>query len=204
MSGGLYTQSASAQTPGPDELIAWLQNREIEWLATGHLQTVPDAALTLLLQQGRVPLGPHARWSSQMLALAKLGEMAIPSITDRAIAIVNTGEDRSVDDARALINVLGSLGPAAVSGLVQVAESSRVPYIAAIALDEIVDLEPRTRWFGQLLPPWVFWRPADARLNSSPPLVKSHTSRCSSRCSTIVRGGAVEPLHKWRCNRFSG
>ena len=165
LSGGPFPPSAAAQTPSSDELVAWLENRETEWVATAHLQTVPEAALPLLLQPGRVRLGPHARWSSQMLALAKLGEPAIASITERAIAIVKTGDYGTYDEARALINVLGSMGPAAVPGLLQIAEAGGVPPVTVAALDEIVTLEPRTRWFGQLLSPWTYWRPADDRLD---------------------------------------
>jgi hypothetical protein len=77
-----------------------------------------------------------------MLALAKLGEPAIASITERAIAIVKTGDYGTYDEARALINVLGSMGPAAVPGLLQIAEAGGVPPVTVAALDEIAALEP--------------------------------------------------------------
>jgi HEAT repeat protein len=100
-----------------------------------------------------------------MLALAKLGEPAIPSITDRVIAILSARDSNTFAAAHPLIKVLGSMGPAAVPALLQIAEASTIPDVTFDALDEIVRLEPRTRVFGQSLSPWLFWRPADARLD---------------------------------------
>lgn len=162
---GLSTRSAFAQTPSPSELVAELDNPETQWLATAQLQAARDAALPLLLQPGRVASGPHDRWTAHMLALAKLGEPAIPSITDRLIAILKAGDSNAPGAAHPLITVLGSMGPAAVEPLLQVAETSTIPYVTFDALDEIVRLEPRTSVFGQVLSPWLFWRPADARLD---------------------------------------
>jgi hypothetical protein len=165
LSSGPYTRAAFAQAPSPKELVAWLDNRETEWLATAHLQAVPEAALPLLLQPGRVASGPDGRWSAQMLALAKLGEPAIPSITDRLIAILKAGDSNVYAATRPLIKVLGSMGPAAVPALLQVAEASTIQFVAFDALDEIVRLEPRANAYGQFLSPWLFWRPADGRLD---------------------------------------
>lgn len=164
-SGGLSTRAAFAQTPSPSELVAELDNPETQWLATAHLQAVPDAALPLLLQPGRVASGPHDRWTAHMLALAKLGERAIPSITDRVIAILTESDSYAFAAAHPLIKVLGSMGPTAVPALLYIAESSKIPSVTFDALDEMVRLEPRTTVFGQLLSPWLFWRPADARLD---------------------------------------
>jgi hypothetical protein len=100
-----------------------------------------------------------------MLALAKLGAPAIPSITDRVIAILNAGDSNALEAAHPLMKVLGSMGPAAVPALLQIAETSTIPYVTFDALDEIVRLEPRTSVFGQSLSPWLFWSPADARLD---------------------------------------
>jgi hypothetical protein len=165
LAGGPNTRSAFAQAPPPGELVAWLDNPETEWVATARLQDVPDAALPLLLQPGRVASGPHDRWTAHMLALAKLGEPAIPSITDRVIAILSARDSNAFAAAHPLIKVLGSMGPAAVPALLQIAEASTIPDVTFDALDEIVRLEPRTRVFGQSLSPWLFWRPADARLD---------------------------------------
>ena len=88
-----------------------------------------------------------------------------PAIADRATAIVKIADYRSGHDALALIKVLGSMGPVAAPALLQIAEASRVPFVTVTALDEIVRLEPRTRWLDQLPSSWLFWRPADARLD---------------------------------------
>ena len=165
LSAGVCARSAFAQAPSPSELVAGLDNPATEWLATAQLQAFPNAALPLLLQPGRVASGPHDRWTPHMLALAKLGEPAIPSITDRVIAILKTGDSNAVAAAHPLIKVLGSMGPAAVPALLQIAETSTIPYVTFDALDEIVRFEPRTSVFGQVLSPWLFWRPADARLD---------------------------------------
>jgi hypothetical protein len=162
-STGLSTHTAFAQTPSPTELVAWLEHPETEWLATAHLQAVPDIALPLLLEPGRVASG-HDRWTAHMLALAKLGERAIPAITARVTAILET-RDAEVGGTHPLIKVLGSMGPAAVPALVQIAEQSPSPYVTVDALDEIVGLELRTHVFGQLLSPWLFWRPDDGRVD---------------------------------------
>jgi HEAT repeat protein len=165
MASGPYTRAAFAQPPTPSELVTWLDNPETEWVATARLQAIPDAALPLLLQPGRIASGPHDRWTAHMLALAKLGEPAIPSITDRVIAILRESDSNAFAAAHPFIKILGSLGTAAVPKLLQIAESSTIPYVTFDALDEIVRLEPRTTFFGQSLSPWLFWRPADARLD---------------------------------------
>jgi hypothetical protein len=158
--------AAAARAPAPsvDELIAWLDDPETEWVATTYLQAIPRAALSLLLQPGRVASGPHDRWTAPMLALSKLGEPAIPAITSRALAILRTRDGYMSGGAHALIKVLGSMGPPAVPALLQIAESE-MPAVTIDALDEIVRLEPRSNFFGRDLSAWEFWRPADKRLN---------------------------------------
>ena len=165
LSAGLSARSASAQTPSPTELVAGLDNPETEWRATAELQAAPAATLPLLLQPGRVASGPHDRWTAHMLALAKFGEPAIASITERAIAILKQGDSEAIGAAHPLIKALGSMGPAALPALLQIAETSTIPYVTFDALDEIVRLEPRTSTFGQVLSPWLFWSPADDRVN---------------------------------------
>lgn len=158
--------AAGAQAPAPsvDELIAWLGDPETEWVATAYLQASPGAALPLLLQPGRVTPGPHDRLSAPMLALAKLGEPAIPAITTRVLAILRTPDWFTSGEMYALIKVLGSMGPPAVPALLQIAESD-MPAVTIHALDEIVRLEPRSSFFGRDLSAWEFWRPADNRMS---------------------------------------
>lgn len=160
-----HAQPASAQSLTPPEIVAELDDPATAWRATAQVQAIPAAALPLLLQPGRVASGPHGRWTPHMLALAKLGEPAIPSIVERAIAILKERESTAFAAAHPLITVLGSLGPAAVPALLQIAETSSNPSVTAAALDAIVQLEPSTSVFGQVLSPWEFWRPADARLD---------------------------------------
>ena len=75
------------------------------------------------------------------------------------------GRFQRLRSTRPLIKVLGSMGPAAVPALLQIAEASTVPYVTFDALDEIARLEPRTNVFGQSLSPWLSWRPNDERSN---------------------------------------
>ncbi len=98
-----------------------------------------------------------------MLALAKLGEPAIPAIAARVRTILKAGDSNIFAAAHPLIKVLGSMGPAAVPALVDIADQSTRAYVTEDALDEIVRLEPRANVFGQTLSPWSFWRPADTR-----------------------------------------
>ena len=164
VSAGLATLPASAQALSPRELVAELDHAETQWRATARVQAVPDLALPLLLEPGRVASGPHDSWTAHMLALAKIGGPAIPMIRDRVIAISTEGDVNAYVEAHPLIKVLGSMGPAAIPALVQIAGASTVPYVTFDALDEIVRMEPRTTFFGQILSPWLFWRPADGRL----------------------------------------
>jgi len=157
--------SPQASAPGVDELIAWLDTRETEWIATAHLQAMPLAALPLLLQPGRVTSGPHDRWTAHQLALAKLGIPAIRAITARVMAIVGS-DPQAVPAAHPLIKVLGAMGPAAIPALVQIAESSEAAYVTFDALDEVVRLEPAAYAFGQDRSAWDVWRPADDRLSA--------------------------------------
>ena len=167
---GLTTSSSGSSRQGAEpippveELIALLDAPETQWVATAWLQASPHAALPLLLQPGRVESGPHGRWTAAMLALAKLGESAVPAICDRVMAIVRSGDGQLRGAAHPLINILGSIGPAAVPALVQIAEASTMPGPTSEALDEIVRLEPRSEWFGGTREPCDFWRPADDRV----------------------------------------
>ena len=78
--------AAPVQTPTVEDLIAWLDVPEKQWIATVRLQESPDAATRALLQPGRIAAtGPHGRWTAHMLALAKLGSPAIPAVRARAL-----------------------------------------------------------------------------------------------------------------------
>ena len=150
------------QTPTVEELIAWLDVPEKQWIATVRLQESPDAATRALLQPGRIAsTGPHGRWTGHMLALAKLGSPAIPAIRARALELLTTGNPRAHVTVAPLINVLGAMGPAAVPALVDIADVSVTPSVTMSALEEIVRLEPRREVFGQQISPWALWRPAD-------------------------------------------
>ena len=101
-----------------------------------------------------------------MLAIAKLGEPAIPEILARANSILSTPDPDSTDitELRALVMVLGSFGPRAIPALLEIAGASRLTWVTFDALQQIVDLEPRSTIYGQDLGPWYVWRPADDRL----------------------------------------
>jgi hypothetical protein len=157
---------ARAQGASPEELVAWLDSPETEWVATARLQAVADAAIPLLLQPARIQSGAHDRWTAQMLALAKLGEPAIPPIATRLATILGGTDPAALRGAaHPLIKVLGSMGPAAVPALLDVAEASSVPAVAFDALDEVARLEPRTTFMGHVESGWSYWRPMDDRLN---------------------------------------
>ena len=158
-------QDAPTVVPPVEQLIEWLDNPETAWAATARLQQVPQTALPLLLRPGRVASGHDDRWSASMLALAKIGEPAIPAILDRLLTILRTRDAQMFTAAHPLIKVLGSLGPHAIPALVQVAEASQAPFMTSDALDEIVRLEPRTSVYGQDLSPWIFWHVADDPVN---------------------------------------
>ena len=164
MPAGVRTQTTPPQAPTPGELVVWLDNRETAWLAATHLQMVGEAAIPLLLQPGRITMAPHANWTASMLALAKAGEPAIPRIKDRVIAILREPDGNIYAATQPLITVLGAIGPASIPALLEIAEANGPPYVTEHALSEIARLEPRTTHFGQLLSPWMFWRPSDPRL----------------------------------------
>jgi hypothetical protein len=175
-SGLLFASSAHdlaarRQAPSATELLNWLDNRDTAWLATVHLQAVPDEALTLLLRPGRAITPASGDWTAPMLALAKLGDAAIAPITERALAITETAERASHGTVSGLIRVLGSIGPAAVPALVHIADASTdspapSQWLAFQALQQIISLEPRTGEWGQLFSPWRIWRPVDGRLDA--------------------------------------
>jgi HEAT repeat protein len=101
-----------------------------------------------------------------MLALAKLGDPAIPAITAAVVPLVKAGDYKAVAGMGPLVEVLGSMGPAAVPALLEIAEASSVPYVTANALDQIAGMEPRAIVFGQFMSPWMFWHPADGRVDA--------------------------------------
>jgi hypothetical protein len=162
----MCTTAASAQSPTPSELVAALQTRQTAWVATAQLQSMPQAALPLLLAPGGLVAGPHGAWSASMLALAKLGDPAIPAITAAVVPLVKAGDYKAVAGMGPLVEVLGSMGPAAVPALLEIAEASSVPYVTANALDQIAGMEPRAIVFGQFMSPWMFWHPADGRVDA--------------------------------------
>jgi hypothetical protein len=102
--------TAQARVPPISELVAWLDVPETQWVATAHLQTAPvDTVLPLPLHPGHLAFGPHDRWSAPMLAVAKLGEPAIPAVTSHIVALLGTADAASAAAARPLITVLGSM-----------------------------------------------------------------------------------------------
>jgi len=89
------TQAAHAQPQQSraEEVVGWLTDPSRQWLATAELQRMPDEAIPLLLEPGRTVLGPHGSLTPALLALAKIGEPAVPAIADRVRAILR--KDRS-------------------------------------------------------------------------------------------------------------
>jgi HEAT repeat protein len=156
-----YTTAAPQETPPLDVLISWLDDRSTAWLATAWLQQMGEPAVPALLAPGRTQFGPHHRFSVRMLALAKIGEPAIPHIMKKLSEIFSRSEQRDSGEASALVKVIGSIGPAAIPALVEVA--SKAPsWIVSDALDEIVAFEP-PGFFGQDLNPWYRWCPQNDR-----------------------------------------
>lgn len=161
----LASTVAQRSTPSAEELIGWLDAPDTAWAASAHLQALPQDALPLLLAPGRVNYGPHGSWSAHMLALAKLGEQAVPAIRQRAISLVSgTNTSISVGSASPLIKVLGAMGPVAAPALVDIAEASETPYEAFQALDEMVGLEPRPSMFERRVSGWYLAEPTAHRL----------------------------------------
>jgi hypothetical protein len=150
---------AGERRPDAQSLIDSLEVPETGWIATAWLQQMPDAAVPLLLQPGKAWYGHHMRWTTRMLALAKIGEPAVPAIVERARVILRSGQ-AARGEIGPLIEVLGAIGPRAIPALVEIAESESV---ARSALDEIVRLDPRTRRLFWGSTPWRLWRPADDR-----------------------------------------
>ena len=94
------------------------------------------------------------------LALAKIGEPAVPAIAERLRVILQDNSGRDAADAAGLIDVLRAIGPSAVPTLVATAESGS--RWAPSALDAIVRIEGRT-WMGRSEPgPWSSWKLPDA------------------------------------------
>ena len=79
---GMTEAQVQGSAPTVDELVRWLDQRETEWVATAYLQRQPEAAIPLLLPPGRAKVGPHGDWTPALLALAKIGEPAIPAILE--------------------------------------------------------------------------------------------------------------------------
>lgn len=158
---------APAQEPparvSVEQLVEWLDHPETQWVATARLQETPQAAVAALLRPGRVVFGTHNQWTAPMLALAKLGEPAIPAVRDRLLTIVRKPDSQMTSAAEPLVTVLASLGPRAIPALVQVAEADESTWISTDALDAIVRIAPRTSAYGQEPSPWIFWQAADDR-----------------------------------------
>src|SRR5262245_16367479 len=155
---GAHVAYAQTTTPSVDELVAWLDQPSRQWLATAELQRVPDAAIPRLLDPRRAVLGPHGTLSPALLALAKIGEPAIAPIVERARAILRKDERYATPDVYPLIDALGAIGPPAVPALVEL--SGIGDYRIGLALMAIVQMEPRSSVYGQVVSPWIFWRPA--------------------------------------------
>ena len=163
-SAALFTRVEAVQALNPADLVAELDSPETQWRASAQLQAFREAALPMLLESERLAR-PRDHFTAHMLALAKFGVPAIPLITQRVIALLDARDDTAASARYRLIEVLGAMGPAAVRALLQIAELSTNSGITRQALDEIVGLEPRTRAYGQILSPWMFWRPADTLLD---------------------------------------
>jgi hypothetical protein len=139
-------------------LVAGLDDERTAWAATVRIREAGPAGLQLLLDSGATAAGPHDDWSPRMLAIAKFGESAIPAIAARLSKIADDRDQRAGEEIHALIKVLGAIGPAAIPVLGNLS-SSRVE-----ALEQIVEMEPRTEIFGQDLGDWYGWRPEDDRV----------------------------------------
>jgi hypothetical protein len=160
-------QAAHAQTrpPAVDEFVGWLNDPSRQWLATAELQRLPDAAIPLLLDPARAVFGPHRSLTPALLALAKIGEPALPAVADRVRAIRSKDGRYPNQGAEPLLEVLGLIGPAAVPTLVESVEISDADdYIGMYSLGNIVAMEPPSTHYGQILSPWQYWRQADDRL----------------------------------------
>ncbi len=151
------------EAPPIDVLITWLDDPSTAWLATVRLQQAGERAIPALLAPGRTQLGPHGRFSPRMVALAKIGEPVIPYIRERLAENFKRNERTDGSESAALMKVIGTLGPAAIPTLVEIAAKGQ-SWIVSSALDEIVALEPLVSFYGQDLNPWFAWRPQDDRL----------------------------------------
>jgi len=155
---GAHVAYAQTTTPSVDELVAWLDQPSRQWLATAELQRVPDAAIPRLLDPRRAVLGPHGTLSPALLALAKIGEPAVAPIVERARAILRKDE-RSATDVFPLIHLLGAIGPPAIPALVDLSVTEP-DGMGLSALAPIVQMEPQSNFYGQVVSSWFFWRPA--------------------------------------------
>jgi HEAT repeat protein len=180
----IYTTAAPQETPPLDVLITWLDDPSTAWVATAWLQQVGDPAIPALLAPGRTQMGPHGRFTVRMLALAKIGEPAIPHIMKRLSEIFSRYEQPDSSETSALVKVMGSIGPAAIPALVEVA--SKAPsWMVSAALEEIVALEPPGS-FGPDSSPWYRWRPQSDRSEQ----IARHITLCLPRIEDIMDRGA--------------
>jgi hypothetical protein len=178
--GGLQPRPALAQDPSAEELVRWLDDRERAWVATARLQATPEAAVPLLLAPDAVVAGgAHGGWTGRMLALAKIGAPAIPAITDRAIALHVSRNFAFGRDVYPLLDVLGSIGPAAAPALLRIAEASTFEPVVANALNQIIRLEGTTDIFSSSNP-WSLWQPADRRADDLKRALQPHILRLRS------------------------
>jgi hypothetical protein len=162
----LAIQAAHAQKgPSVDEVVGRLGDPSRQWLATAELQRFPEAAIPQLLDPSRAVFGPHRSLTPALLALAKIGEPALPAIADRVRAIRIKDGRYPNQGVEPLLEVLGLIGPAAVPTLVESVELSEVDdHVGMYAFGYIVAMESPTSHYGQILSPWQYWRAADDRL----------------------------------------
>ena len=151
---------AAPEPPPLGRLIDWLDDPSNAWVATAWLQQIGAPALPALLIPGATTTGPHGTVSPRMLALAKIGEPAIPAIAER-LTDIQRNQEPDHGEALALVRVLGAIGPPAIPALVQSAVSGTGGF-ATVALDEIIAIEGYDS-FGDVPNPWIGWRPQTDR-----------------------------------------
>jgi HEAT repeat protein len=154
---------AGQEAPPITTLIAWLDDPSTAWIATAWIQKVGPAAVPALLTPGAVTSGPHGRLGPRMLALAKIGEAAIPTINARLSDLMRAPDREDLREESELIRVLGAIGSSSIPTLIEFASTSRSAVTKSRALEEIVRLEPRTS-FGFESDPWRGWHPLDDQL----------------------------------------
>jgi hypothetical protein len=93
--------------PGCDSVAAHTggraRRREHGWASTVRIRKAGPAVLQLRLDSGAPGAGLHGDWSPRMLAIAKLGESAIPAIAGRLAKIAGDPARRAGQEYHALI-----------------------------------------------------------------------------------------------------